>query len=439
LQRMPTSNKRGSFARIVEFRSKESPTFRIAWAGLLCLSLFPCVFLVDPHETPRGPDEQALSRISSNDASPTRRDFVGDSACQSCHENTFKTFEDTRHHQTSQPASEASIAGKFVAGANRMKTVNPQLTFRMDTKNGHFYQTAVLAKPGHNTVRTEQFDIVIGSGRKGQTYLYWRGDGLYELPVSYWTDLKRWVNSPGYVDGSADFDRSVTPRCVECHATYFQAAGSSPGDNVFRKDNFVLGISCERCHGPGSTHIQQRGNTQPSNMGVNPNAAKTMPPVGLGREAQIDVCAQCHGGVGEQRAPAFSFTAGQRLADYITLHRPAPGERVDVHGNQVALLQRSRCYQSSAAMTCTTCHDPHVPEQPTASYSGRCTTCHQPQNCGIFTKMGSQIVTACVDCHMPIQTSRALVFDDQDHRIGARVLNHWIRVYPDKPTLPISQ
>jgi hypothetical protein len=38
--------------------------------------------------------------------------------------------------------------------------------------------------------------LVTGSGEKGQTYLYWRGNQLFQLPVSYWTELREWVNSP---------------------------------------------------------------------------------------------------------------------------------------------------------------------------------------------------------------------------------------------------
>jgi Cytochrome c554 and c-prime len=362
------------------------------------------------------------------------QEFVGDDVCRSCHEDNFKTFLGTRHHLTSQLPQEGSIAGKFSAGENRMKTLNPELSFRMDAKNGHFYQTAILAKPGHVNVRSEQFDIVVGSGRKGQTYLYWKNDGLYELPVSYWTELKRWINSPGYVDGSADFDRPVTPRCVECHATYFQALGHSPAHNLFNKSNFVLGISCERCHGSGAEHVRRQGLGSPR-----PNGGKMMAPVGSTREEQIDVCAQCHGGVGEAISPAFSFVPGERLSDYITLHRPAPDESVDVHGNQVALLERSRCFFSSPAMTCSFCHDPHASERPAASYSDRCIACHQPQECGLYANLGPQIAANCVDCHMPVQASNSLVFDDDEIRVRARVRNHWIRVYPEKKVRPQLQ
>ena len=103
-----------------------------------------------------------------------------------------------------------------------------------------------------------------------------------------------------------------------------------------------------------------------------------MAPVTLG-ERQIEVCAQCRGGVGDLVAPAFSFRPGEQLSLYIKLQSPDPYARIDVHGNQVALLENSRCFQASTDMTCSTCHDVHAAEQPVPSYSDRCITCHQPE------------------------------------------------------------
>jgi len=74
-----------------------------------------------------------------------------------------------------------------------MSTLNPELTFGMEARDGHFYETAIRRKQGHIAKRTEQIALVIGSATKGQTYLYWKQNGLFELPVSYWTELRRWV------------------------------------------------------------------------------------------------------------------------------------------------------------------------------------------------------------------------------------------------------
>src|SRR5213078_4429349 len=99
---------------------------------------------------------------------------------------------------------------------------------------------------------SERFDIVLGSGRKGQTYLCWRaGDQLFELPVSYWTELRRWINSPGYEDGQLNFSRPVSPRCLECHASAFESLPAPGIINRYNKTNYILGIACEKCHGPG--------------------------------------------------------------------------------------------------------------------------------------------------------------------------------------------
>jgi len=250
-----------------------------------------------PSAVPR-PQNAPNSLLSS--PHEERCSFVGDLACRPCHQDKAGSYLATAHRRASRLPDVSSIAGSFTKGKDVMTTLNPELTFRMEARDGHFYQTAIRQKRGRITKRTEQFDLVIGSATKGQTYLYWVQDALFELPVSYWTELNRWVNSPGYVDGSADFDRPVPPRCVECHATYFQPISSSPSANHYNKANIVLGISCERCHGPGMERVQNH-----LAKSANSNGKKPMPPLRLSRDRQIDVCGQCHGGVGEPIARHF--------------------------------------------------------------------------------------------------------------------------------------
>jgi cytochrome c554/c'-like protein len=384
-----------------------------------------CFWAVGLQEHPPAISRPQIASTSSLSASREARDgFVGDVACQPCHQEKSTTYLATAHHRTSRLPDATSIAGSFVKGKNMMTTFNPELTFRMEAREGHFYETAVRQRNGHGTERTEQIDLVIGSATKGQTYLYWNQNGLFELPVSYWTQLHHWVNSPGYVDGSAEFGRPVLPRCLECHATYFQPATSAISENHYDKDDFVLGISCERCHGPGAEHVKNRSGDSASSTGTKP-----MPPLRLSRERQIDICAQCHGGAGEPIAPAFSFRPGETLSEYVRLQHPNATDRLDVHGNQVNLLERSRCFQNSPEMSCSTCHDVHVPERPAADYSARCLGCHRVDQCGMVRKMGKQIASNCIDCHMPVQPSNMLVLDADDRRLQANVRNHWIRVY----------
>jgi len=155
--------------------------------------------------TPSTPAHASVARqIDSQprENRPVSRDsYVGDETCGSCHPGKAQSFSRTAHHLTSRQASAASIAGPFTSGANILKTSNPGLRFRMEAKSRRFYETAIFGIPPDTTSQTEPIDLVIGSGRKGQSYLYWKGDRLFQLPVSYWIDVGQWVSSPGYEDG----------------------------------------------------------------------------------------------------------------------------------------------------------------------------------------------------------------------------------------------
>jgi Cytochrome c554 and c-prime len=356
----------------------------------------------------------------------SRDSYVGDDTCGSCHRQRRETYFQTAHHLTSRQASADSIAGTFCSGANVLKTSNPGLFFRMDVKHSRFFQTAIWGLPPDTTEQTEPIDLVIGSGRKGQTYLFWKSDRLFQLPVSYWIELGQWVNSPGYRDGVADFDRPVMSRCLECHASYAESLPGPQLDNRYKRESVILGISCERCHGPGREHVSQH---QSGRVGSSEQAIVN--PATLQRDREVEICAQCHAGMRWPIAPAFSYFPGERLDAYLEQDRSDPDSTIDVHGGQVALLKRSRCYQSSSQMTCSTCHNVHEPQRDAAAFSGRCLTCHKMENCGMFPKIGAKIAVGCIDCHMPVQQSNAIVSDSKGKRIRARVRNHWIKVYPD--------
>ena len=67
--------------------------------------------------------------------------------------------------------------------------------------------------------KSQRFDMVIGSGTKGQSFASWNNNHLVQLPITYFTSAGQWSNSPGYPDKIA-FNRPITSRCLECHATF---------------------------------------------------------------------------------------------------------------------------------------------------------------------------------------------------------------------------
>ena len=62
-------------------------------------------------------------------------------------------------------------------------------------RNGYFQSAVEELAPSKTLARTERIDVVAGSARKGQSYLFWKGDELFQLPVTFWTETNSWVNS----------------------------------------------------------------------------------------------------------------------------------------------------------------------------------------------------------------------------------------------------
>ena len=138
--------------------------------------------------------------------------------------------------------------------------------------------------------------------------------------------------------GRRFFDRDVIPRCLECHATYFEVVSEKDPtqpylSNVYNKDNYLLGVTCERCHGPGALHS---ANPQARSTSESSSAADIVHPGKIGRERQITLCAQCHSGHLVPREGPFSF-------------RPGPGPR-GFHrcGEPPGQAQRGSAHHQSA-------------------------------------------------------------------------------------------
>ena len=254
-----------------------------------------------------------------------------------------------------------------------MWTRNRDLWFEMSAREDGFYQTANIYEGHQLREHSERMEIVTGSGKIGQTYPYWKGNRLYQLPVSYWAASGKWINSPGYVDGKAVFNRPVGPRGMECHATYFPADNYER--NIYGDGGHMLDISCERCHGPGAEHA-----AYPRQNPDAPDASHINHPGDLTSQRSLEICAQCHSGPGIKRGRPFTYRPGLPLNDFIEPEPHDAQNRIGVHSNnQMARLSLSACFQQSDDLTCASCHNPHQPErEQKALFSARCLDCHMP-------------------------------------------------------------
>ena len=350
--------------------------------------------------------------------------FLGAASCAECHQEYYDSYVQTSHYKTSARADRESILGSFEPNKNRFETKSPNLHFEMESEDGVFLQRMLVESSGESFGADFQFGIVTGSGKIAQSYLYWKDERLYQLPISYLTKKNCWVNSPGYLDGTANFARPVLAPCLECHATFFETVGGTT--NHFRKDNFILGISCERCHGPGREHVsfhQDNPNEKTGHSITNPN--------GLSPERSADMCQVCHGGLPRSmKQPAFTYRVGTPLNDHYEFAKSEVAGPVPIHSNsQLPRLRKSKCFQESKSLGCTDCHNPHKLERGDLSlFSDRCMRCHEPNQCGKFSDLGESLRVNCIDCHMTPNQADDIGFNMEGGVVRPMMRDHHIRI-----------
>lgn len=361
---------------------------------------------------------------------PSYNEFAGSKKCMGCHKDIYEAHLNTAHYQTSQQASERNIDGSFKKGNNTF-SYNPNLLVAMEKRDSGLFQ--VVYFKGEEKVALP-FDMVIGSGTKGQSFAYWKNNWLYQLPITYFTAAAQWSNSPGF-PMKVMMDRPITSRCLECHATYVDKI-SAPESNqdVFDRNRIIYGVDCEKCHGPAARHIEfQTQNSKDTSGKFIINPAK------LTRQQNLDLCALCHGGNIQKTQPPFSFIAGNVLSDHFQIDSvsdaSAAAGNFDVHGNQYGLLRASKCFRLSETLTCNSCHGAHANEKGnTVLFSQRCMNCHSKEH-NNFCKMNPALVPGleknCIDCHMPEQPSRsiALFLPGKDVPVASMIRSHFISIY----------
>ena len=368
-----------------------------------------------PRPTPTSP---------ASDVSTKPQGFLGPDACAECHRQQFEGFLKTAHHTASTLPTKATMLGSYKLGSNRMLTVSPDVDFEMEQgSNGQYFQKVRFRE----LQKRIGIDLITGSGQRGQTYLFFQKNALYQMHVSYFRKTDDWINSPGYDDGTALYSRSVIPKCVECHATY---AEWLPGtENQYTRNSFILGVSCERCHGPGQSHVQYHRDHPSEKV-----AKHITNPARLNREQSNDVCAQCHFGSGDRKSgDPFSFRPGDRLSDHWQIDSKPEGMQGGVHSaNQLARLSLSKCFVTSDSMTCNDCHRAHQDDRNNIKfYSEKCMQCHEPEHCGVSKQVGASIRENCIDCHMAMGQDTHLAVKRNESTEFPLLRDHYIRILPD--------
>lgn len=230
------------------------------------------------------------------------KQFAGAAACAGCHQNIYNAFLRSAHHNTSRPASKATVLGSF-ASPDNVFTYSHGQKVQLEAHDSLLFQAAYT----NDTLTTKRpFDIAIGSGRKAQTYLYWKDDKYYQLPLSYFVPSASWANSPGFPATHPRFDRIIPSTCFGCHSSgvvfkEVKMEGLQLSES-FEKNEIVFGIDCERCHGAAAAHVEFQS-AHPEEK-----QAKYITTISsLKNQQRLDLCGLCHSGLKTPQKPAFSY------------------------------------------------------------------------------------------------------------------------------------
>ena len=211
-------------------------------------------------------------------------------------------------------------------------------------------------------------------------------------------------------------------------------------NSQFKFKTIGNGIDCERCHGPGELHVNQRMNGQGVDVRnkIDPTIVN---PSKLSWDRQIDLCQRCHlQGLNllKEGKKFTDFKPGMKLSDIFEIYLPEyEGDQSQFDmANHSQRFQMSKCFTSSnksdLKFTCISCHNPHVSVKITGAevYNTACAQCHAKKDC---TTAPEQLIEAshnCVSCHMPPSSS-----EDIPH---VSVHDHYIRK-PNEKKYNVSQ
>jgi Flp pilus assembly protein TadD len=378
----------------------------------------------------------ALAPACRRAPEPPPAAYAPAAACQGCHAAIAASYRQTGMGRSFARFDAAAGHPGFRPGAKFYHQASDRY-YTMTLRGGAAYLRRHQKGPngGEINVLEKRVDFIMGSGNKGQTFLHRNArNELIELPVAWYTSNGGyWAMNPNYDrPDHDDFRRRIAYDCFFCHNGYPQGLSDDSiyADPVYPA-SLPQGIDCQRCHGPGAAHVQLAAHKAPAGEVkraiVNPRR--------LRRDAQMEICLQCHLQSTSYPLPhaivrlgrgVFSHRAGEPLTNYMLFFdHPADagyGDKFEI-AHAAYRLRQSACYKNSA-LTCITCHNPH---SAAPAGSAACRSCHAraagPAHAG---------VKECLTCHMPQRrTSDAVHIVMTDHRI--------VRRAPANLTAPLAE
>jgi Flp pilus assembly protein TadD len=371
-----------------------------------------------------------------------------------CHSDKYETYIQTGMGMSLDTASRKKTSAAFT-GHDVIYDEFKNLSYFPHWVNDSFFVTEFRIS-NRDTIykRKEYVSWIVGSGQHTNSHLVNFKGYVYQAPVTFYTQKAKWDLPPGFENGfNSRFSRMIGLECISCHNAY-------PKIEVGSENKYSLipdGIDCERCHGPGSKHIEnmQAGKLVDVNQYIDYTIVN---PAKLPVDLQMDVCQRCHiqgNTVLNDDKSFLDFKPGMKLSDVMNVYMPVYKGDDDSHimASHVERLKMSECFLVTTkkaealnnqnpsltpyknSMTCVTCHNPHVSvkKEDKNYFNNKCRSCHfvphekvesksiaaSNINCSLPMSERLKSNDNCVSCHMPKNNSI-----DIPH---VSVTDHWIR------------
>jgi hypothetical protein len=345
--------------------------------------------------------------------------YVGTHQCMECHRDEHQSYLKTTH---SRSLAEVDVSQEPPSGE-----VHHELSGRQYRiyRQGETLRLRELIHDsnGREVVLVDHAArFALGSGNYARMYLVKVDDFLIEAPMTWYPRRNTWGMSAGYEKDAHQlgFSREIDSNCLSCHSGRVETIGGAD----LRLNVIEMAIGCERCHGPGALHVEERKAKLPIRGSIDDSIVNVRH---LSREGQEDVCSQCHlSGSADVHVRGRSrgdFRPGMRMADFRVSYRIDKPESGMTVSGQIQQMRLSRCYLESKTMTCATCHNPHsLPDESEklAYYRNKCLRCHQAESCGlpVKTRLEKEPQDYCIACHMPRGPTDIPHFSFTHHRVG---------------------
>jgi predicted CXXCH cytochrome family protein len=343
----------------------------------------------------------------------TAADYVGSTACASCHADASGAWSASDHAQAWTLPGPTTVLGDFSGvvfehggKTTRFLREGDKFLIETDGPDGQRRAYEVVGVAGVDPL--QQYLLSPEPGRT-QTYdIAWDVHG------------KRWY--PVFPDQVVPADdgmhwtgpyKSWESRCAECHATGY-SRNYQPQTNRFAPQMAEIGVGCEACHGPGSDHLDWARRASAREPAATPSAMGLTVDLSESQQTEVMQCLTCHSRreamqdgnplPGSSYHDAFSMTLLRQ-----GLYHP-DGSILDEVFEGGSFLQSK---MNARGVRCSNCHEPHSASL-RAEGNAVCTQCHSPAGNPQFPTLPLKVYDGaehhfhpegsigaqCVSCHM---------------------------------------